>query len=60
MIEAAPLSQFLHFNIGLWIFCFIYNQWSDQCKLECYNYQKKIILFFNKLPLILIYLLDPK
>ena len=37
-----------------------YNQQSDQCKLECYNCQKKSILFFNKFHLILIYLFVPK
>ena len=32
-------------------------QQSDQCKLECYDYQKKSILFFNKFHLILFCLL---
>ena len=32
-----------------------YNQRSNQCKLECYNCQKKRILFFNKFHLILIF-----
>ena len=36
------------------------NQQSDQCKLECYNCQKKSILFFNQFNLILIYLFVPK
>ena len=43
MIEAAPFSRFSIsiLNNGY------YNQQPDQWKLDCYNYQKKSILFFQ-------------
>ena len=53
MIEAAPFSQFLYFNIGYWVSRFNYNQQPNQCKLKCNNCQMKSILFFNKFHLIL-------
>ena len=53
MIEAAPFSQFLYFNIGKWVFRFSNNQQPNQCELKCNNCQTKSILFFNKFHLIL-------
>ena len=38
----------------------ILDQQSDQCNLECYDYQKKSILVFNKFHLIFICLFVPK
>ena len=60
MIEGAPFSQFLYFNIGLWVFRFNYNQQPNQYKLKCNNCQTKSILFFNKFRSIFFCLFDSK
>ena len=56
MTEAAPSVNFfiLILDNGYSV------QGSDQCKLECYNCQKKSILFFNKFHMTLICLFVPK
>ena len=73
MIEAAPSVNFFisildngysvrYLIVSIPDLCtltyFNYNQRSNQCKLECYNCQKK--KKFNKFHLILIYLFVPK
>ena len=60
MIEAAPSANFFILILDNGYSVFNFNQRSDQCKLECYNCQKKSILFFNKFHLILFCLFVPK
>ena len=49
LLAVPYIASFQYWIIDI---CFNNKQQSDVCKLECYDYLKKSILFFNKFQLI--------
>ena len=57
LLVAPYIASFQYWIIDI---LFYNNYQIDKCKLECYDYLKKSILFFNKFQLILLCLIVPK